>query len=220
MPRKKPALESKPITRFAGIETKYSSIDEKPGSLRKADGTNVVPLGAISFGPNWQPGFNLSTLAAQITAALSGADQTKVHFVTISGNGCTLLVAWDLKNARPQGIWEIEGEGNPFNVQTPISYVNPSANNHTEDILFAGSAAISRSVVLNLNPSGSTVGDRIVINADFPAVAGMVINFYSLSTSNVALAQFTTDGSTLSGVFEFVFNTGLAWEYLEAKAPS
>ena len=224
MPRKKPALESFQIKRFTGIETKYSDITMKRGTLKVADGVNLVPMGQMSFGPNWQPGFGLSTLAAQITAALAGADATKVHFVTIASNGVTLLVAWDLKNARPQGMCTVAGVGNPFALETSTSQVIPMANLHTEDIIMSGPGLV-RSVVLNLNPNGSVNGDRITVYATFPTALGalvqnVVIKFYNQSVLNTPLAQYTTDGQATSGTFGFVFNASSAWEYLESQVPA
>ena len=221
MPRKKPVTESKPITRFTGIETKISSIDQKLGTLKKADGTNVVPLGQISFGPNWQSAFGLSTLGTQIQAVLvaAGANAAKVHFVTVAGGGCEFLIAWDMANNRPQGAWQVSGEGNPFQAETPSTTVIPTANNHTQDIAFSG-GGLARTVILSLNPSGSLAGDRIVVDCTWPAIAGIVTKFYSLSAVGTLLAQYTTDGVTLSGAFEFVFNNSSQWEYLEAQAPA
>jgi hypothetical protein len=220
MPRKKPAIDSYPITRFTGIETKYSPIDQKLGTLKKADGTNVVPLGQLSFGPNWQYAFNLSTFAAQITAALSGADVTKVHFVTVAKNGCTFLVAWDLKNARPQGIWQVIGEGNPFVPSSPDSVVTPGSQNHTESITFTGATGTARTVTLLVNGALSQPGDRIVIEASFPATLGFTMNFYSLTKASTALATISADGVDTTATLEFVLNASYQWEYLTAKSPA
>jgi len=220
MPRKKSPLESFHIRRFTGIETKVGAIEQQLGTLRRADATNAVPLGEISFGPNWQSAFGLSNLATQITAALSGADVTKVHFVTVAGGGSTFLVAWDLANARPQGIWNVTGNGSPFAVAPTVSTVAPQSSNHTEKITFTG-GAVPRSVTI-IDLARST-GDRCVIDCILPAVAGIAISFFdnaAYTAAGAALAVFTTDGSALSATLEFVFNSAGAWEYLEAQAPS
>ncbi len=221
MPRKqRSSLKSFPIKRFSGMETKYSPITQKPGTLRYADGVNVVPLGNLSFGPNWQPAWGLTNFAALVTAALAGAEANQVHFVEVSNAGSTLLVAWDLKNNRPQGIWHVIGSGNPFATSTTTTNLTPTAHNHTANVSFTG-GALPRDVIIS--DVGRTAGDRCVVDCTFPAVSGIVVSFYDSNQFNLdlfPLAVFTTDGVTLSGTFEFVFNPSGAWEYLQAQAPS
>lgn len=107
-------IQSIKIRDFTGISTKINATDTPPGTLFRADGVNTVPAKAISFGPNWQTAWGMSDLGSAITTALAGADTTKTHFVTVAFSTTKFLVAWDLANNRPQGIWHVAGTSNPF----------------------------------------------------------------------------------------------------------
>lgn len=101
------------IRNFTGIETKFDSVKQDRGTLRRADGVAPIPRGALTTGPIWRTAWDLDDLAAQIATALTGATADKVHFVTITRSGHTLLVAWDMAAARPRGAAHVAGTGDP-----------------------------------------------------------------------------------------------------------
>lgn len=119
MKAKTQALQNTPITRFTGINTKTVGVSEPRGTLRIADGVNVTPVGALTFGPSWQSIWGLTTTyQATIDAALlaTGAATNKVHFCTIAANGFTFLLAWEYQNgatSRARGIFHVGGTGDP-----------------------------------------------------------------------------------------------------------
>lgn len=106
-------IQTLPIRSFSGIETKTNSVDQPPGSLRRADGLNTVPAGALSFGPRWRTAWSKGQLGENIADALAGATADRVHFVTVALGGTTFLIAWNLTANRPRGIWHVEGTGDP-----------------------------------------------------------------------------------------------------------
>lgn len=96
--------------------------------------------------------------------------------------------------------------------------VTPLAENHTERLTFSGSAG-TRNIVLDVSEQPN-FGDRVVVACAFPATSGIIINFYSGAVVGNALADYTTDGSQLTGEFEFVYNSSAVWEYLRSKVPA
>lgn len=106
-------IQSVKIRNFTGIESKVSETDTPPGTLTRADGVNTVPQGALSFGPSWKAAWGESALAADIATALAGAPANQVDFVTLTRNGYTFLIAWEITAARPRGIWHVAGISDP-----------------------------------------------------------------------------------------------------------
>jgi hypothetical protein len=96
--------------------------------------------------------------------------------------------------------------------------VSPQSENHTERLTFTGSAG-TRNILLDTS-SPPNFGDRIVVACVFPATPGILVNFYTTAISGTPLADFTTDGSQLSGQFEFVYNSSGAFEYMRAQVPA
>lgn len=95
------------IRRFNGVRNSVESSDASRGAMRKAEGCLITPAGAIVGGPAWASLWSLTGLASTIATALSGADNTKVHFVTITRGGLTFLVAWDLAAGRSRGMFYV-----------------------------------------------------------------------------------------------------------------
>ncbi len=75
--------------------------------MRKADGVLCSPAGAIVGGPAWALAWAQDGLTAAITAALSGADSAKVHFVTLTRGASVFLIAWDMAASRSIGVFYV-----------------------------------------------------------------------------------------------------------------
>lgn len=137
------ATQSFSIPRFSGIESEISGTDQERGTLRRADGVNIVPQGAISFGPSWSQAWGQGTLSTAIATALSGATASKVHFVTLTRSGYTFLIAWQYTEARPRGIWQVAGTGDPSLSAASGSSVTATNNtvyrDHTNALPWYGS---------------------------------------------------------------------------------
>lgn len=102
------------IDSFSGIQTLLSPTEAPLGALCVADAVVGVPVKALSFGPYWQTAWGQSGLSAAIIAALvSVGPPAAVNFVTLTRSGYTFLIAWDSVAARPRGIWQVAGTGNP-----------------------------------------------------------------------------------------------------------
>src|SRR3990167_8672981 len=101
------------IQQFHGIETKISGTKQERGTLRVAAWVNVVPVGALSFGPSWATAWGQSTLGTEIATALTAATADKVHFVMLTRSAYTFLIAWNKTAERPRGIWQVAGTADP-----------------------------------------------------------------------------------------------------------
>lgn len=107
-------ISSIKIRNFSGLNSVTNETDLQPGALvNNADCVTLFPKAAITFGPAWATAWGRSTLGANITTALAGADITKSHFVTLTRSGYTFLIAWDLANSRSRGVWQVAGVGDP-----------------------------------------------------------------------------------------------------------
>lgn len=106
-------ISSFPIQQFFGVDAVDSATDQPPGTLAVATGINIVPTGAISFGPKWLTAWGQTALNTAIATALSGATANKVHFVTLTRSGYTFLIAWEFTAGRPRGIVHVVGTGDP-----------------------------------------------------------------------------------------------------------
>lgn len=107
-------IQSLQIDSFSGISTLISPTNQKPGTMAVADAVVGVPEGALSFGPYWRTAWGQTALATAIATALSAyGPPAAVNFVTLTRSGYTFLIAWDSVAARPRGIWQVAGTGNP-----------------------------------------------------------------------------------------------------------
>lgn len=132
------------VRNFSGLNSLVNETDLPPGSLvNNADSVNIFPKSAITFGPTWGTAWGRTTLGTNIATALSGADVTKTHFVTLTRSGYTFLIAWDLANSRSRGIWHVAGIGDPsFSSGSGGSITAPSTapyRNYTAGLNFYGS---------------------------------------------------------------------------------
>lgn len=131
------------IRRFNGVRNSVESSDATRGAMRKAEGCLITPAGAVVGGPAWASLWSLTGLATTIATALSGADGTKVHFVTITRGGLTFLVAWDLAAARSRGMFYVgAAETDPTAATGSVTIAAPSGSifrNKTAGLRWFGS---------------------------------------------------------------------------------
>lgn len=137
-------IKSAPVRSFSGLNSLVNETDLPLGTLvNNADCVNIFPRAAITFGPNWGTAWGRTTLSANIETALSGADTAKSHFVTLTRSGCTFLIAYDLANHRPRGIFHVAGIVDPsFSSGSGSSISAPSTSpyrNYTAGLNFYGS---------------------------------------------------------------------------------
>jgi hypothetical protein len=117
------------IRRFNGVRNSVESSDATRGAMRKAEGCLITPAGALVGGPAWASLWSITGLAATIATALSGADATKVHFVTLTRGGLTFLVAWDLAAGRSRGMFYVSGtETDPTAATGSVTVAAPSGS--------------------------------------------------------------------------------------------
>lgn len=95
------------IRRFNGVRNSVESSDASRGAMRKAEGCLITPAGAVVGGPAWESLWSATGLAATIATALTGANTSKVHFITITRGSSRFLVAWDLASARSRGVFYV-----------------------------------------------------------------------------------------------------------------
>jgi hypothetical protein len=107
-------MEYHQIRSFRPFEATTENTDQDRTVLRLCDGFIAYPLGALCSGPKWESLWGLTTLDAQIAAALSGANATKAHFVKVSRENHTFLVVWSLALSKPLGCFYVT-TGTPAN---------------------------------------------------------------------------------------------------------
>lgn len=95
------------IRAFRPTETKTDNVDQDRTVLRLCDGFISVPLGTLSSGPEWKPFWGITGLTALMATALSGADGTKAHFVTVRRGNHVLVVVWSLASTSPLGAFYV-----------------------------------------------------------------------------------------------------------------
>ena len=147
-------MKSFHIRRFSGIETKYEASDQDRGTLRRAVGVMLAPLGAVCTGPVWNTLWqSADSCGANIAAALTtaGANASKVHFITITRSSEVLLVAWDMNGVTPRGIWHV-GTGK-----------NPKSFNSTSASTIATPAGVYRDKTASLQWFGKWINGRLYL---------------------------------------------------------
>lgn len=160
-------MEHFQIPNFRPTETKTDASDADRTVLRRAEGVVAVPLGTLSGGPTWKPLWGLSTLGTQIAAALSGANASNAHFVTVTRGDHTLLVCWSLARSEPLGIFHVAGSESDtsFDSTSGVSITAPSSapyRDHSGQLPWFMSTLGSRIVLgngtgANLTFSGGTL---------------------------------------------------------------
>lgn len=111
---------------------------------------------------------------------------------------------------------------NSYNAQTVAAAgtadVTPVYANHTEAVTIT---ATTGTVNLVLLTDDTLAGARIALDLVLPAVAGVVVNVYNLSTGGTLLAVLVTDGTyqTLSAFLQFV-SDGTNWKTQAAQVPA
>ena len=127
MKSKYPPIQTFSIRKFIGIRNTNESTDLPRGSMRKAEGVLLTPRGGIMGGPAWAATWSITTLATTAASVLTGADATKVHFITITRGTSVFLVAWDLAAGRSRGMFYVGPlESDPTAATGSITVAAPS----------------------------------------------------------------------------------------------
>lgn len=94
--------------------------------------------------------------------------------------------------------------------------ITPTAHNYFLKLTVGGVARTSVEILSIATPP--IAGDRIAVGCTFPATAAIIIEFRNAVVGGTLIYSFVTDGATLSGLFEFVYN-GAAWEAAGYQVP-
>lgn len=172
-----------------------------------------------SEGTKWAKLQRWMTLLAQNISGGGGAGVSSI----IAGSGISV--------DQPTGAVTITATaGAPTNYATATNNsgnttTTPDKPIYTEAISVGGSA---RTSVLILVAGGATVkGDKIRLDLTLAATAGIILEVRNATSGGTLLLpaeifpsqQFTTDGTVLSAVWDFVF-TGAAWKYEMSNIPA
>jgi hypothetical protein len=163
--------------------------------------------------------------AAQMDQSLGGAAYASLWVVVtgITTSGAQIIYgagAFTLALASnsvpfppPAGLVSYHSQTNT----TGNSTVSPTSQLHTEKLTTAGAARTSAVIMAT---AGISAGARVTLAlAGLNVISGIVLNFYSGSTSGPLLFSYTTTGITSAGVAEFFFD-GTQWQFLFDKIPS
>lgn len=149
------------------------------------------------------------------------------------GSGVTSIVAGaGISVDQPTGVVTISatggsGGGNDFDSatnNTGNTTITPTEPNYTFALTFGGSA---RTSIIILDVAGRTAGDKIFLDLILPATANIVIDVRNATSGGTRLLpvetfpsqDLTTDGSLLSGHWEFTYN-GSAWVFDTSNLPA
>lgn len=149
-------MEYFPIRSFRPIEAREENTDQDRTVLRLCEGMLAVPNGALCSGPKWAHAWGQSQLGTDISAALTTASATtgKVHFVTVTCESGTLLVAWRyVGSTSPQnrcvGLWLVAGTEPAFGTTPSVT-------------IAATSGSVYRDKDVSATWYGSRVGNRLL----------------------------------------------------------
>lgn len=117
-----------------------------------------------------------------------------------------------------QALDELAASAGPLKATDYATYNNnagPTTIITTADIYFfemtVGGAARTSIIILNtVGPPAPQPGSRITVGCTLPATPAIVLEFHNNAAGGTLLYTFTTDGVTLSALFEFVYS-GTAW---------
>lgn len=118
------------IRTFRPFETKSENTDQDRPTMRLLDGLLALPIGALSSGPEWKQFWGIDDLPTLVATALSGANNTKAHFVTITRGNHVVIVVWSLSLSKPLGCFYVTaGTLADYDFDSTTSVTVASTNN-------------------------------------------------------------------------------------------
>lgn len=100
-------MENFQIRAFKPGEKREDSADEDRTVLRLCEGFLAVPNFALCSGPQWKSLWGQTDIPTAMATALSGADASKAHFVSVARGNHVFLIVWSKVTSTPLGVFYV-----------------------------------------------------------------------------------------------------------------